>query len=46
MIGDDERVNVWRKTGEGWRPDLINQRPRPKFEVMIWAAFRGSALVQ
>ena len=37
MIGHDERV--WRKAGEGWRPDLVNQRPRLKFEVMIWGIF-------
>ena len=35
MIGHDERVYVWRKAGEGWRPNLVNERPRPKFEVMI-----------
>ena len=36
MIGHDEPVYVWRKAGEGWRPDLVNERPLPKFEVMIW----------
>lgn len=36
MIGHDDRVYVWRKAGEGWRPDLVSQKPRPKFQVMIW----------
>ena len=36
MIGHDERVYVWRKAGEGWRPNLSTTKPRPKFEVMIW----------
>ena len=36
MIGHDERVYMWRKTGEGLRPDPVNERPQPKFEVMIW----------
>ena len=36
MIGHDERVYVWMKAGESWRPDLVNQIPRPKFEVIIW----------
>ena len=35
MIGHDERVYVWRKAGESWRPDLVKERPRPQFEVMI-----------
>ena len=36
MIGHDERVYVWRKAGEGWRPDLVNEGPRPKLIEMIW----------
>ena len=36
MIGHDERVYMWRKAGEGLRPDLSAIKPRPKFEVMIW----------
>lgn len=36
MIGHDEREYVWRKAGEGWRPDLVSQKPQPKFQVMIW----------
>ena len=36
MIDHDERVYVLKKATEGWRPDLVNQRPRPRFEAMIW----------
>ena len=37
MIGHDMRVHIWRKTGEGWRPDLVTvDAPRPRFEIMIW----------
>ena len=27
---------MWRKAGEGLLPDLVKERPLPKFEVMIW----------
>lgn len=37
MIGHDERVYVWRKCGEGWRPDLVpSANVKPKYEAMIW----------
>lgn len=36
MIGNDARVYIWRKAGEGMRPDLVSQKLRSKFEVMIW----------
>ena len=36
MIGHDEWVYMWRKAGEGWWPDLVYERPQPKFEVMMW----------
>jgi hypothetical protein len=35
-IGQDKRVYVWRKRGEGWRPDLVNGRTDCKFSVMVW----------
>jgi transposase len=37
MIGHDERVRIWRKRDEGWRPDLVQSTtPRAKYDVMIW----------
>ena len=37
MIGHDERVYVWRKRDEGWRPDLVQPRTsQTKYQVMIW----------
>lgn len=37
MIGHDERVRIWRKRDEGWRPDLVEKRnSQAKYEVMIW----------
>jgi len=35
-IGQDKRVYVWRKRGEGWRPDLVKGRTDRKFSVMVW----------
>lgn len=26
MIGHDQRVYIWRKRDEGWRPDLVQLR--------------------
>lgn len=37
MIGHDQRVYVWRKRDEGWRPDLVTpRRVQPCYQVMIW----------
>lgn len=37
MIGHDQRVHIWRKRNEGWRPDLVQPRAsQPRYEVMIW----------
>lgn len=37
MIGHDERVRIWRKKDEGWRPDLVEKRnSQAMYEVMIW----------
>ena len=37
MIGHNERVRIWRKRDEGWRPDLVQKKTEQnKFEVMIW----------
>ena len=33
MIGHDEQVYVWRKTGEGWRPDLVMKDPGPSLKL-------------
>ena len=35
-IGQDKRVYVWRKHGEGWRPHLVKGRTDRKFSVMVW----------
>ena len=37
MIGHDERVRIWRKRDESWRPDLVQKKTeQSKFEIMIW----------
>ena len=37
VVGQDSRVYVWRKRGEGWRPDLVRARKtKPCYEVMVW----------
>lgn len=37
MVGHDQRVHIWRKRGEGWRPDLVTPRKsHPKYGVMVW----------
>ena len=38
-IGDNYRVYVWKKSGEGYRPDLYGQKAnsiKSRFKVMIW----------
>lgn len=38
-IGDNYRVYVWKKSGEGYRPDLYGQKEnsiKSRFKVMIW----------
>ena len=37
VVGQDSRIYIWRKRGEGWRPDLVEaRRAKPCFAVMIW----------
>lgn len=36
-IGEDGRIWVWSRSGEGYRPDLYGEEPKsPKLSVMIW----------
>lgn len=35
-VGHDHRVYVWRKDGEGWRPDLVERQEQRPIQVMIW----------
>jgi hypothetical protein len=35
-IGQDKRVYVWKKRGEGWRPDFVKGRTDHKFSVNVW----------
>lgn len=36
IIGNNNRVYIWRKRGEGYRPDLVPSKANRKFQVMIW----------
>ena len=37
VLGQDPRIYIWRKRGEGWRPNLVEaRRAKPCFAVMIW----------
>ena len=35
-IGNNNRIYIWRKRGEGYRPDLVPSKVNCKFQVMIW----------
>ena len=35
-IGEDQRIYIWRKPEEGWRPDLVKRREQCPVKVMIW----------
>ena len=35
-IGEDQRIYVWRKPEEDWRPDLIKRREQCPVKVMVW----------
>ena len=35
-VGENKRVYVWRKAGEGWRPDLVPKQNGRKLSVMVW----------
>ena len=36
IIGNNNRINTWRKRGEGYRPDLVPSKACRKFQVTIW----------
>ena len=36
FIGEDQRIYIWRKPEEGWRPDLVERREQNSVKVMIW----------
>ena len=36
VIGNNNRIYIWRKRGEGYRPDLVPSKANRKFQVMIW----------
>lgn len=44
-VGENNRVYVWKKAGEGWRPDLATRQNGRKFSVMVWGClcFNGVA---
>lgn len=47
VVGSDNRVYVWRKRGEGYRPDLVSSVPSAKkkvFKVMIWGCICWSGV--
>ena len=35
FIGEDQRIYVWRKPEEGWRPDLVGRREQRPVKVML-----------
>lgn len=36
VVGNDNRIFVWRKKDEGYRPDCVCPRSQRKLSVMIW----------
>ena len=36
VIGNNNRIYIWRKRGEGYRLDLVPSMANRKFQVMIW----------
>ena len=36
VTGTKNRIYIWRKDGEGYRPDLIPSTQDRKYQVMIW----------
>ena len=36
VIGTNNRIYIWRKRGEGYRPDLVPSTRDRKYQVMIW----------
>ena len=35
-VGENNCVYVWKKAGEGWRPDLEARQNGKKFSMMVW----------
>ena len=35
VIGNKNRVDIWRIRGEGYRPELVPSKANRKFQVMI-----------
>jgi hypothetical protein len=35
-VGENKHVYVWRKTGEGWRTDLVRKQNGCKRRLMVW----------
>jgi hypothetical protein len=36
VLGRNDGAYVWRKRGEGWRPDFVKERTDRKFSIMMW----------
>ena len=36
VIGNNNRIYIWRKRAEGYNPDLVPSKAIRKFQVMIW----------
>ena len=46
VIGENNRVYVWRNPGEEWRPECLSPGCVPKLSSMIWGVFPGSVKEQ
>lgn len=38
VIGNDQRIYIWRKSDEAWLPDCISPGVNKKLSVMIWGS--------
>ena len=36
VIGNNNRIYIWQKRGEGYRWDLVPSKSNRKFQVMTW----------
>ena len=46
-IGDNYRVYVWKRAGEGYRPDLYGEKEnsmKSRFKVMVWGCINWSGV--
>ena len=39
VVGEDKRVYVWRKSGEGYRPDLLPANSKNVIKLMVWGLY-------